>query len=62
MVFTTETRKVSRAAGYFTLDVSTAALKNEASTVLQHMDEADYGASTRHMDTKKKGYIFNREL
>jgi len=63
MVFTTETRKVSRAAGlaaaaatagYFTLDVSTAALKNEASTVLQHMDEADYGASTRHMDTRRK--------
>lgn len=63
MVLTTETRKVARAAGlaaaaatagYFALDVSTAALKNEASTVLQHMDEAGYGASTRSMDTRRK--------
>lgn len=63
MILTTETRKVARAAGlaaaaatagYFALDVSTAALKGEASTVLQHMDEAEYGASTRHMDTRRK--------
>lgn len=62
-MLTTGTRKVALAVGltvvvvttgYFVLDINTAALKNEAPTVLQRMDEAAYGANTRHMDTRGK--------
>jgi hypothetical protein len=66
MMLTTGTRKFALAVGltvvvvttgYFVLDINTAALKNEAPTVLQRMDEAAYCASTRHMDTRGRLYF-----
>jgi hypothetical protein len=66
MMLTTGTRKFALAVGltvvvvttdYFVLDINTAALKNEAPTVLQRMDEVAYCASTRHMDTRGRLYF-----